>query len=382
MSYSLPSLPAAANRFIGKTGESTGSCGRLACRRGFTLVELLVVIAIIAILMALLLPAVMASRESARTVQCANNLRQMGIAFSGHISQHRTTPDVNDILYGMGRFLEGQDRNVLSCPTHTATEDSDVSYGVNECVGRLHDEQHAVVMLDAVEEHVPFFNGTEEEWEEAVDPRHYGLVNVLFFDGHVAKRRPEAINPFTEEEDEDGEPILSTAWLPRRGCECSEGPNGNGLLANYRNGRENFSGPGVTRIESSMTYPYGTGAAPEASQGKGQYWMPDGINQGSFSVIFTGEIFIETAEPIQFYASFDDGTSINIGGRSILSRYGHTWSNWIVPIGSAQSFPPGRWVPITITNVNYGGPAQIRLQWSSPSMERQDIPGNYFRTRS
>ncbi len=85
-------------------------------RLGFTLVELLVVIAIIGMLTALLLPALRGARETARQMQCKNNMRQYGISIAAYHEQNGTFPmgNVPKRWWGFqARLLPFQDQEAI-----------------------------------------------------------------------------------------------------------------------------------------------------------------------------------------------------------------------------------------------------------------------------
>jgi prepilin-type N-terminal cleavage/methylation domain-containing protein/prepilin-type processing-associated H-X9-DG protein len=108
----------------------------------FTLVELLVVIAIIGVLVALLLPAIQAARESARRSQCLNNLKQLGLAFQMHHDVYGQLPvgaasgtDGSMWSYYLLPFLEESNAKALTKIDESAHWAASSPYTEDQLVG-------------------------------------------------------------------------------------------------------------------------------------------------------------------------------------------------------------------------------------------------------
>lgn len=188
---------------------------------GFTLIEMLVVIAIIALLAAVIIPAVNRGLDNSRRIACASNLRSLGEATLAYVVDHKQKIPFIKASSGPGSgyanppwfnllapYAGGVVRSNISLEPGTDTAfrcpaqrgDFAISYGPS--IGAFVDGNSHLVysqivspsekvwLLDVPPGNVYFFNPAipAEAWTA---PRHRNLANVLYFDGHVDTATPE-----------------------------------------------------------------------------------------------------------------------------------------------------------------------------------------------
>jgi prepilin-type N-terminal cleavage/methylation domain-containing protein/prepilin-type processing-associated H-X9-DG protein len=198
--------------------------------KGFTLIELLVVISIISMLVALMLPALSSARKSAQAIQCANQLKQLGLSFRLYTDNYKQwypprmwraavsppqwhTTDtsmhgaywfmlINATIQNDGIATTHGTGKYFRCPSHDkffwATSANQISYGYNyygpsnkafSGVGNANERDmkkpsETILIGDSILNDTMTGRGT---LTNGIGDRHQGSANIAWVDGHVSR---------------------------------------------------------------------------------------------------------------------------------------------------------------------------------------------------
>lgn len=397
-------------------------------RSAFTLVELLVVITVIAVLIAILLPAVQRVRASSRATQSKNNLAQLGKAMKHYEGQDKGNLRQTDWLNTLVPFLDGSNEVFLD-PTD---EDGLPSYALTNKVirfGASDDDKIAIIESD--DAIITIDNTNCTGGNATVDgnfvARHSGTVHALMYGGSVRTFEPTDI----ELADTTKEPLVRW-WLPYEehglvcgtvvivddgshlpppqpssmgsdpditlspnptsppgsdpnapDTECDYTPYQCGLWGEYR-GRPahevhtfNFSWDGPTYME-------------RLDPDLGLSGKPQGTEQHQKSFRWTGQIKFDYAEQYVFQVNIDDPIFMTINGEEIMaftwwtSRRWEPADPWNTGHGYYATFTPPApgWYDIEVKSGDNQLPANSSVKWASATVGTSPvhIPSENFRT--